>query len=67
MIRFPSAILRRFRLLLAGFAELSPRQIRFECAAVYAAHNPKWHDVMELMLMSIVEDVLMIHFYRAEL
>lgn len=49
------------------YAEFFPRLVGFEYAAVYAAHNPEWHGVMEFVLVGAVGNVLMVHFYRAEL
>lgn len=56
-----AAILRRIRALLDGLAELFPRPVGFQRAAVYAAHNPKWHRVVKLVLVS-AGNVLVMHF-----
>jgi hypothetical protein len=58
----PSAILRRFRPLLDGLRGGLSGEVGFDRAAVYAAHSAKWHRVMELVLVSAVGNVLMIHF-----
>ena len=62
----PSAILRRFRPFLDGLRGGLSGEIGFDRAAVYAAHGAKWHRVVELVLVSAVGNVLMIHFWCAE-
>ena len=49
-----------------AFAEFT-RLVRFERPTVDAAHNPKWHGVMEFVFVNAVGNVLMVHCYRTEL
>ena len=62
IVRFSCAILRRFRLMLDGLRGGLSGEVGFDRAAIYAAHNPKWHRVVKLVFMSGVGHVLMIHF-----